>query len=70
MVCIDEKTQIQALERTAPILPIRPGLPEKQTHGETKAQGRSYFTVTVIFFMTTMPLDMAGRSAPATLGNS
>ena len=32
VVCIDEKTQIQALDRTAPILPIRPGLPEKQTH--------------------------------------
>ncbi len=31
MVCIDEKTQIQALDRTAPILPIRPGVPEKQT---------------------------------------
>jgi len=32
VVCIDEKTQIQALDRTAPILPIRPGVPEKQTH--------------------------------------
>ena len=30
--CIDEKSQIQALDRTAPILPIRPGLPEKATH--------------------------------------
>jgi len=26
------KTQIQALDRTAPILPMRPGIPEKQTH--------------------------------------
>ncbi len=32
VVCIDEKTQVQALDRTAPILPIRPGLPEKATH--------------------------------------
>ncbi len=32
VVCIDEKTQIQALDRTAPILPLRPGIPEKQTH--------------------------------------
>ena len=31
VVCIDEKTQIQALDRTAPILPIRPGVPEKQS---------------------------------------
>ena len=32
VVCIDEKTQVQALDRTAPILPIRPGLPEKATY--------------------------------------
>jgi transposase len=32
VVCVDEKTQIQALNRTAPILPVRPGLPEKATH--------------------------------------
>ncbi len=32
VVCIDEKTQIQALDRTAPILPMRPGIPAKQTH--------------------------------------
>ena len=29
---MDEKSQIQALDRTAPILPMRPGLPEKATH--------------------------------------
>jgi hypothetical protein len=29
---VDEKSQIQALERTAPILPLRPDLPERQTH--------------------------------------
>ncbi len=28
----DEKSQTQALNRTAPILPLRPGLPEKATH--------------------------------------
>ena len=32
VVCIDEKSQVQALDRTAPILPIRPGIPAKQTH--------------------------------------
>jgi len=32
VVCIDEKSQVQALDRTAPILPIRPGLPARQTH--------------------------------------
>jgi len=32
VVCIDEKSQVQALDRTAPILPIMPGVPQKQTH--------------------------------------
>ena len=32
VLCVDEKSQIQALDRTAPILPLRPGLPERATH--------------------------------------
>ncbi|MDQ2815754.1 MAG: IS630 family transposase [Actinomycetota bacterium] len=32
VVCVDEKSQCQALERTQPILPLRPGIPERQTH--------------------------------------
>ena len=32
MLCVDEKSQVQALDRTAPTLPMRLGLPEKQTH--------------------------------------
>jgi hypothetical protein len=32
VLCLDEKSQIQALNRTQPILPMRPGLPEKATH--------------------------------------
>jgi len=30
--CVDEKSQIQALERTQPLLPLRPGIPSRQTH--------------------------------------
>jgi len=30
--CIDEKSGIQALDRTRPVLPLRPGVPERQTH--------------------------------------
>ncbi len=32
VLCVDEKSQVQALDRTAPILPLRPGIPERQTH--------------------------------------
>ncbi len=36
VLCVDEKSQIQALDRTAPILPLRPGLPEKATHDDKR----------------------------------
>ena len=32
VLSVDEKSQIQALDRTQPILPLRPELPERQTH--------------------------------------
>ncbi|MBV9304485.1 MAG: hypothetical protein JOY62_06375 [Acidobacteriaceae bacterium] len=40
MLSVDEKSQIQTLDRTQPILPLRPGLSERQTrdyerHGTT-----------------------------------
>jgi transposase len=40
VLCVDEKSQVQALDRTQPILPLRPGLPEQRTndyerHGTT-----------------------------------
>jgi transposase len=32
VLCVDEKSQIQALDRTQPLLPLRPGVPARQTH--------------------------------------
>jgi transposase len=32
VLSVDEKTQIQALDRTQPMLPLRPGLPARRTH--------------------------------------
>ena len=32
VLCVDEKSQVQALDRTAPVLPLRPGTPERRTH--------------------------------------
>jgi transposase len=32
VLCVDEKTQVQALERSQPVLPMRPGQPERRTH--------------------------------------
>jgi hypothetical protein len=30
--CVDEKSQIQALDRSHPVLPMMPGMPERRTH--------------------------------------
>jgi transposase len=32
VLCVDEKSQIQALDRTQPILPLTPGVPQRRTH--------------------------------------
>src|SRR5438445_11811703 len=32
VLCVDEKSQIQALDRTQPLLRLRPGVPARQTH--------------------------------------
>jgi transposase len=32
VLCVDEKSGIQALDRTAPVLPLAPGVPERRTH--------------------------------------
>jgi transposase len=40
VLCVDEKSQIQALDRTAPILPMLPGTPERATH-DYKRHGTS-----------------------------
>jgi transposase len=44
VLSIDEKSQIQALERTQPILPLREGLPERQTHDYRRHGTTSLFT--------------------------
>jgi transposase len=36
VLCVDEKTQVQALDRTAPILPLLPGTPQRATHDDTR----------------------------------
>jgi hypothetical protein len=32
VLCVDEKSQVQALDRTQPLLPMRPGQVERRTH--------------------------------------
>jgi transposase len=32
VLCVDEKSQVQALDRSQPVLPMMPGMPEERTH--------------------------------------
>src|SRR4051812_1351171 len=43
VLCVDEKSQIQALDRTAPILPMLPGVPERATHDYNRAGTSSLY---------------------------
>ena len=36
VLCVDEKSQIQAVDRTQPVLPMRPGQAEQRTHDYTR----------------------------------
>ena len=43
VLCVDEKTQIQALDRTRPLLPMRPGQVERRTHDYVRHGTTSLF---------------------------
>jgi transposase len=44
VLCVDEKTQVQALERTQPMLPLRPGQVERRTHDYKRHGTTSLFS--------------------------
>jgi len=43
VLCLDEKTQVQALDRSQPVLPMMPGMPEKRTHDYARHGTTSLF---------------------------
>jgi transposase len=59
VLCVDEKTQIQALDRTRPILALRPGIPERQTH-DYKRNG----TTSLYAALNTLTGKVIGRCQP------
>ncbi len=44
VLCVDEKSQIQALDRSQPLLPMRPSQAERRTHDYTEAAARARTT--------------------------
>ena len=43
VLCVDEKSGIQALDRSAPVLPMMPGMPERRTHDHVRAGTTTFF---------------------------
>lgn len=48
VVCVDEKSQMQALDRTQPLLPMRPGTPERRTHDYHRHGTSSLFAALMV----------------------
>jgi transposase len=59
VLSVDEKSQIQALDRTQPLLPLRPGLPARQTH-DYKRHG----TTTLFAALNMMDGKVIGECLP------
>jgi transposase len=62
VLCVDEKSQIQALDRTAPILPMLPGVPERATHDYKRSDTSSLASTRR---WTSPPARSSGRCARA-----
>ena len=45
---MDEKSQVQALDRTRPLLPMRPGIPARQTHDYIRHGTTSLFAASEV----------------------
>ncbi|AJF70315.1 endonuclease DDE (plasmid) [Streptomyces vietnamensis] len=43
VLCVDEKSQIQALDRSQPVLPMMPGVPERRSHDYVRAGTTTLF---------------------------
>jgi transposase len=46
VLCVDEKSQVQALDRSQPVLPMMPGMPERRTHDYARHGVTSLFAGT------------------------
>ncbi len=57
VLCVDEKSQIQALDRTAPLLPMRPGQIERRTHDHAR-----HGTTTLFAALDTKSGELIGQT--------
>jgi transposase len=47
VLCADEKSQVQALDRSQPVLPMMPGMPERRTHDYARHGVTSLFAASL-----------------------
>jgi transposase len=59
VLSVDEKSQIQALDRTQPLLPLRPGLPARQTHDDKR-----HGTTTLLAALNMLDGKVIGQCLP------
>lgn len=59
VLCVDEKSQIQALDRTQPLLPMRPGQAERRSHDYTR-----HGTVSLFAALNTATGKVIGKCFP------
>ena len=58
VLCVDEKSQIQAMDRTQPILPLTPDIPERRTHDYMRHGTTALFTPTSASIDANVPSDL------------
>ena len=68
MLCVDEKSQIQALDRTAPMLPMQPGLAERRTHDYVRHGTTTLFAALEIATGKVTGVVQAAAPAPGVPG--
>ena len=69
MFCVDEKSQIQALDRTQPLLPMRPGQVERRTHDYKRHGTTTLFAALNVKTASSSP-NFIVAIAPSNFANS
>ena len=70
VLCVDEKSQIQALDRTQPLLPMRPGQAERRTHDYKRHGTTSLFAALDVKAGTIIGKCMPRHRARSSAGSS
>jgi len=70
VLCVDEKSQIQALDRPQPLLPMRPGQAERRTHDYQRHGTTWLFAALNVKREPSLANSTAGIAAPSSVNSS